>query len=484
MRRQTKSTISAHERAVLTELADLAHGIAAPFACGGKLKLKEPVKICMKNGEEFVIERAERPFDQKTQLEPLFKRCSPAPFGHGKETKYNRHVRDALQLQVKDGAFSVKNFDPEQSGVLGEILKTLAPRDPNPLTAELYNLNIYMENGHFKAHKDTPRGDDMLGTLVVCLPSHFSNGNLVLNHRGAHRVFDWANAIRTQEDSKEVHWAAFFGDVDHSIQRIWTGARVTLTYILRRGKGARIAEPVSGDALSECFRLKLSTALADRQFLPKGSVLAFPCFHMYSQEAVFQKRIPPLTIRSVLRLKGSDQLVARAAILEGLAVAIQPYLVETCADETWKLKHFPAKGTHKKLGDQLAPRDLKRAMPYVSELDDDDDDFVKQPDVTWVEPPPKFNCAPVKPVPMSETDTENPDPAWPAIRFFHACEYSSTGYFGNEGSDTEFYVYAALHIFVPPYGEGVRTGTKPSNTRNVRSSPTRRMGTNARSASN
>ena len=65
------------------------------------------------------------------------------------------------------------------------------PQDSTPLTAELYNLNIYASDGHFVPHKDTPRGCDMLGTLVVCLPSQFSNGALVVKHRGVLQTFDW-----------------------------------------------------------------------------------------------------------------------------------------------------------------------------------------------------------------------------------------------------------------------------------------------------
>ena len=44
----------------------------------------------------------------------------------------------------------------------------------------------------------------------------------------------------------------------------------------------------------------------------------------------------------------------------------------------------------------------------------------------------------------------------PAIQLFHEGEYSATGYFGNEGGDTGFYVYAALHVTIPPFGEGPR----------------------------
>jgi hypothetical protein len=48
--------------------------------------------------------------------------------------------------------------------------------------------------GHFVPYKDTPRGD-MLGTLVVCLPAQFSNGAVVVKHRGVFQTYDWGQAI-------------------------------------------------------------------------------------------------------------------------------------------------------------------------------------------------------------------------------------------------------------------------------------------------
>jgi hypothetical protein len=52
------------------------------------------------------------------------------------------------------------------------------------------------------------------------------------------------------------------------------------------------------------------------------------------------------------------------------------------------------------------------------------------------------------------------DPDLPALTRLHTCEYSATGYFGNEGSDTDLYVYCALHVAIPPYGEGARAVTR------------------------
>lgn len=193
--------------------------------------------LVFKDRTRFEVIRANSAFDQPNQLKLLLERCKPAPFGEGKKTRYDRRVRDALQLKAEEGGFRAENFDPEAAGILKKIQRELVPHDPNPISAELYTVNVYTDGGHFAPHKDTPRGSDMFGTLVVCLPSQFGSGTLVLTHRGVVRKFDWGEAIRAQKKSNQLHWAAFFGDVDHQIERVWFGARVTLTYLLRRGAG-------------------------------------------------------------------------------------------------------------------------------------------------------------------------------------------------------------------------------------------------------
>ncbi len=120
----------------------------------------------------------------------------------------------------------------------------LCPRDPNPLRAELYALNLYLYGGHFTRHKDTPRGSDMVGSLVVELGPPYKGGELVACHRGVTEVFRWGGK-RYKEPGERAGWAAFFGDVDHEVGRVLSGERVTLTYTLRRGggSGARTSPP-------------------------------------------------------------------------------------------------------------------------------------------------------------------------------------------------------------------------------------------------
>ena len=166
-------------------------------------------------------------YDQKNELKPLLEHCKPAPFGDGKKTRYDRTVRDALQLKAEKGGFSVENFDPESAGILKEIQRELVPHDPNPISAELYTVNVYTDGGHFAPHKDTPRGNDMFGTLVVCLPSQFTNGTLVLSHRGVVQKFDWGPRLR------------------HNRSRTnFIGPRFSATWIIRsRESGAEHASP-------------------------------------------------------------------------------------------------------------------------------------------------------------------------------------------------------------------------------------------------
>ncbi len=441
---------SEHEAAILDELERLAHGISAPFVCGGAVVPAAPVSLRFKDGAELAVSRQANVLEQAKALESLVARCGMAPFGFGRRTLYNRTVRDALQLKAADGVFAVQNFDPLRSGILDAVRSQLAPLDPNPLSAELYSLNVYGSGGHFRPHKDTPRGGDMMGSLVVCLPSQFVFGSFVVSHHGVHKVFDWAEEIRHQADPTALHWAAFFGDVDHAIQEVFGGLRVTLTYILRRGEGAQPVPQPHG-APAELLHRRLITAMADRHFLPRGGILGFPCFHMYSQEPWLQRKRGPLGKAAALKLKGRDQQIALAAMAAGLSVSLQPYLTESCADLTWQLNSFPSPTSLGRLGYRVGPDDLEQALPITSEPKDPPDFGV-----TWVGQPPRFNFGAQEPQPMSEEDPENPQSDEPALRQIHACEYSHTGYFGNEGGDTEFYVYAALQIAVPPLGDPTR----------------------------
>src|SRR5262249_6516776 len=328
------------------------------------------------------------------------------------------------------GAFSIENFDPESAGILKKIQRELIPHDSNPISAELYAVNVYTDGGHFAPHKVTPRGSDMFGTLVVCLPAQFFYGQLVLNHRGVVQKFDWGRAIQAQKQANQLHWAAFFGDVDHQIERVWSGARVTLTYLLRRGAGGPPSREASGEDLAPRVQEAWQALLADQRFLPEGGTLGYPCCHLYHQDARFQRTHLPITQQSATMLKGRDHLARVTALQGGLKVTFIPYVLENCADETWQLDRFPTRQEQARLGSQMDSDDLKNILP-IRASSEDEGDF----GVTWLEPPPTSD----KTTWRSEKEV---DAELAAAAHLHSCEYCPWGYFGNEASDVDLYTYA------------------------------------------
>jgi len=150
-------------------------------------------------------------------------------------------------------------------------------------------------------------------------------------------------------------------------------------------------------------------------------------------------------------------------------VALYPYLIETCADETWQLEHFPTPREQAALGDRMGPADLEDALAIRASAEEAGD-F----DVIWVDPPPHFNGQPTMYPEIAEDRAQAADPDLPALMHLHECEYSATGYFGNEGGDLDFYVYGALHVTIPPYGKGARVVTKTGPSRVPSPVPRRR----------
>src|SRR5712692_4025687 len=262
-----------HERALLEGLHHAVHGLRAPFTCGGTLVPEQPVTLCFPDSTQIPVLRARDTFEQERLLRPLVERCAAAAFGKGRKTRYDRTVRDALQIKAEGGAFSVLHFDPAAAGMLEQIRRELVPHVPDALTAELYNLNVYATGGHFVPHKDTPRGSDMLGTLVVCLPSQFSNGAFGVKHHGVLQTFDCGHAIKEQAEPTRIHWAAYFSDVDHQIEKVWGGLRVTLTYLIRRGTDTGPVFDSASAARNTLVQERLRVLLDDRRFLVKGGML-------------------------------------------------------------------------------------------------------------------------------------------------------------------------------------------------------------------
>jgi hypothetical protein len=222
-----------------------------------------------------------------------------------------------------------------------------------------------------------------------------------------------------------------------------------LTYLLRHGAGGAPSRDAAREDLAPRVQEAWRALLTDRSFLPKGGTLAYPCCHLYHQDARFQQKQRPITQQSATMLKGRDHLVAATALQAGLQVTFHPYMFENCADETWQLDRFPTRNEKAQLGSQMDSTDLENTLP-IRASSEQEGDF----GVTWLEPPPSSDET-------SWRSEAEDDSGLPAAAHLHSCEYCPWGYFGNEGSEIDLYTYAALHIDIPPFGRGLRVASKP-----------------------
>jgi hypothetical protein len=464
--------------ATRTSLRDAVLGIESKWTVGGSASLSQdnPLALSLKQtGKTVEIDGR-----SSAWVKQVLKAASPAVFGDGKNTVYNSAVRDASKLTAAD--FSIEGVPTKP--ILDHISKELL--DDRPCEAELYSLNVYGSNGHFKKHKDTPRGLLTVGTLVVCLPCEFSNGNFVLSHAGSKKSYAWSKTAGSY-GSKKIEWCAFFADVDHEVERIWTGHRVTVTYLLKQTSAA-VAEAAAAaqkadsevkaspeDILTEA----LNTLVDDPTVLAGGGKLGFPAFHLYTNTQVVAPAPPPLTgakkkkkskkptpidpleplpAGAIGCLKGRDAVIARAARRAGLIVRLQPYLVEECCDNTWKLpgllKESPA-NLAKRVDNDKVEKWAAKACDAAKGTAVPDLSYDGVPGVCWVWRPPTFNMSGGERPRATHWGygASGNESKQPAIAALGATNWSATGYFGNEASQTEFYTYAALELDVPAAGQ-------------------------------
>src|ERR1700683_1894304 len=92
-----------HNRALLERLRHAVHGLPGPFASGGTLVPEETVTLRFPDNTQIPVVRATDTFEQDRLRRPLVERCEAAAFGMGRKTRYDRTVRDALQIKAGGG---------------------------------------------------------------------------------------------------------------------------------------------------------------------------------------------------------------------------------------------------------------------------------------------------------------------------------------------------------------------------------------------
>jgi hypothetical protein len=249
----------------------------------------------------------------------LYRACKPAEFGRNGENILDESYRKAGKMDLI--SFSTL-FNPRSLGIHEQVSKALLTQSHAPMDVELYKLNVYGKHpgdrllhysrlkfirligkgDFFKAHKDTPRGQDMFGSLVVVLPTTHEGGQLVLRQGEKEWNLDFTDKFSTATEPSAC-FVAFFGDIEHEVLPVTSGYRVTLTYNLYH-------KPIcpSTSSIPTPFHLKLKQALLDvvndKSKLPNGGYLGFGLTHEYVHTG--RNVLDPL----LAQLKGSDRALA------------------------------------------------------------------------------------------------------------------------------------------------------------------------------
>ena len=309
---------SAAERTVAQSLGDLAESFSCRFTCGGELT-SDKIQLVYENttGE---LHKVVFPGASDVDIQQLLDACSVASFGRNDQLVTDTNYRNSLKLDPDNfmTSFQVAST-PIQLAAM-----TMMP-NVQGIQAELYKLNIYSSGGFFKAHVDTPRSEQVFGSLVVCLPTQFSGGELVIRHHGRTVKFDWSSP--PDNPRKTASWAVFFSDVEHEVLPVTEGHRITLTYNLY----AKMCEtkaieaiPLHDTSINPLYK-ELSAALHHPHFMRGGGVLGFVCQHKYAcTDLNSTSSLPRL-------LKGADEIIYSVAKSLGLSVIVKPVIKE-CRD--------------------------------------------------------------------------------------------------------------------------------------------------------
>ena len=305
---------SAAEKTVAESLGKLAESFSCRFTCGGELTSPDKIQLVYENstGE---LNKVVFPGASDVDIQQLLDACSVASFGRNDQLVTDTNYRNSLKL---DPDHFVTSFQVATTSIQLAAM-TMMP-NVQGIQAELYKLNIYTSGGFFKTHVDTPKSEQMFGSLVVCLPTQFSGGELVIRHHGHTVKFDWSSP--PENPRKTASWAVFFSDVEHEVLPVTEGHRITLTYNLYAKTcetKAIEAIPLHDTSINPLYK-ELSAALCHPYFMRGGGVLGFVCQHKYAcRDLNSTSSLPRL-------LKGADEIVYSVAKSLGLSVIVKPVI--------------------------------------------------------------------------------------------------------------------------------------------------------------
>ena len=144
------------------------------------------------------------------------------------------------------------------------------------------------------------------GSIVVCLPSAFTGGELVIQHQEHKVTFDFAKDVAAGEPT--LSWAFLLSDVEHSVLPVTRGTRIAIAYDLYHAE-PRPEPSLDHHSTGIASRLKALLLKRDENgFLPSGGLVGIGLMHGYpldGHDDDYAKDLPK-------RLKGADKALFEA----------------------------------------------------------------------------------------------------------------------------------------------------------------------------
>ena len=234
-------------------------------------------------------------------------------------------MRDTWEISNRKIRIDEARWKRTLEPVLKEIGHQLGLPGDGKLSAVLDKLLVYTPGQFFAAHQDSERADDMIGSLVVELPSRSSGGSVLVHHQGQKRIFRGA-----KRGPKDLSLLAFYADCHHEVKPITSGYRVVLTWHLlhRAAASHRVLHPgTRSDDLTARAREYFSTAVAPRygnRPPERPDRLIYLLDHQYTEKSL-----------GWTRLKNGDRLRVAALRQAAEQLDCESYLVLADVHENW-----------------------------------------------------------------------------------------------------------------------------------------------------
>ncbi|KAG8919577.1 hypothetical protein FRC01_001218 [Tulasnella sp. 417] len=410
-------------------------------------------------------------------LDELHRHGQPSHFGRGNELVRDESYRLAQELPAE--RFGL-NFDPlaPETGILDAISREVSPSHNGSalVEAKLYKLNSYKTGGHFKSHKDTPKGREHSGTLLIGFPTNYTGGQLVLRHYMQEVSVDWSTDGRSNRCRTDIPWVFFYSHIEHEIMPVTSGHRITIAYDIYESNAVRRFIPSQLQAKLDVssrpvFQDLKSKVLEAKDFRPEGGRLAFPSTREYPMPVVQR------SVHLIDMLKGSDHILVHAARQFGIPVSIKAVYkqIDDLADHSnsppsdsedtlpdipdsvFKFNVSPgAEPSERYPTDKYSSYDPRTGKNHFTSSTFGED-LPESVSLDLDEPRAKFQMI------LEHRDLElEMDLIWVDEPHYFTETSTFTSY-GNEPSSDHIYVSAVIILGIPPYGAGCRSEPKASS---------------------